>query len=570
MDATQKKVLVSAPNYQDGALSGIPCTSTNSKTVVTDQYVGLSVIDLLYDDGPKITVEEHPTFEDHVAFSLEGLGKVAAKTPPQSPQQTKRISYSYSQLLKDEKKQKLSKAINHELEDLELEVDTMMQDINAAPISKLLNLSYNRGKRSLVASQEYNHFSDQANKYGSSISQEFFYNSEIKDDDIWNAPSSSFFDEKFENEREYDTSWKTETFQRGTSSPDSLKSGACKARYAFVDQLPKKRSLAASFDRFDPIEFPATARCSRSNGNLIEESCSSTAVRGEAIAHSPSRLSTGEISKENVYAFGSPGTLGSSDGNEDPFGIFTIPESHDKASPSFSGLKSSACVVDSPPRCFTSEKFALGESHVFSDVRSWTTSPNFPPKFASFHCETPAPDLHENAGRDEDMKLEMQQDFEGNSESKEETFMVKNRCSSEKKTVGDSSTSNNHTQDCEVEKDPNLLLTRSLETMEEISSSSMKKLDKNETKVDNTKNNCDAETPLICKIANEDPSLILQSQDLILLSPLDHTTMEELSVLITAFEPRNSRLLPPIHLFLRPCFLQLPSQILSLCYRLLS
>ncbi|KAI9095062.1 hypothetical protein K1719_026526 [Acacia pycnantha] len=40
--------------------------------------------------------------------------------------------------------------------------------------------------------------------------------------------------------------------------------------------------------------------------------------------------------------------------------------------------------------------------------------------------------------------------------------------------------------------------------MEEISSLSMKKLDKNETKVDNTKNNCDAETPLVCKIANED------------------------------------------------------------------
>ncbi|KAK4278499.1 hypothetical protein QN277_016337 [Acacia crassicarpa] len=609
MDATQKKVLVSAPDYQNGALSGIPCTSTNSKMAVTDQYVGLSVIDLLYDDGPKITVEEHPTFEDHVAFSLEGLGKVVAETPPQSPQQTKRISYSYSQLLTDEKK-KLSKAIDHELEDLELEVDTMMQDINAAPISKFSNLFYNRGKRNLVASQEYNHFSDQANKYGSSISQEFFHNSEIKDDDIWNAPSSSFFDEKFQNEREYDTSWKRETFQRVTSSPDSLKSGACKARYAFEDQLPKKRSLAAAFDRFDTIEFPATyskyppekdydfyvatrARCSRSDGNfhvqsivpedvrdnsslLSEESCSSTAVRGEAIAHSPSRLSTGEIGKENVYAFGSPGNkrrsnegkcrsmpnsskqkpshsnsiieedisahsswqfgeryspvninsgdstlcqnlgakfsaLGSSDGNEDPFGIFAIPESHDKASPSFSGLKSSACVVDSPPRCFTSEKFAFGESHVFSDVRSWSTSPNFPPKFASFHCETPAPDLHENAGRDEDMKLEMQQDLEGNSESKEETFMVKNRCSSEKKAVGDSSTSNNDAQDCQVEKDPNLLLTRSLETMsslghavEEKSSSSTKKLDKNETKADNTENNCDAETPLKCKTANED------------------------------------------------------------------
>lgn len=35
--------------------------------------LGLSVIDLLYDDGPNVTVEERPTFEDHVAFSLEGL-----------------------------------------------------------------------------------------------------------------------------------------------------------------------------------------------------------------------------------------------------------------------------------------------------------------------------------------------------------------------------------------------------------------------------------------------------------------------------------------------------------------
>ncbi|XP_028805088.1 uncharacterized protein LOC114760012 [Neltuma alba] len=620
MDASQKKVLVSAPDHQNSAPSGIPSTSTNSKAV-TDQYVGLSVIDLLYDDGPKITVEEHPTFEDHLAFSLEGLGEVGAETPPHSPQQRNRISYSYSQMLRDERKKKWSKAINHELEELELEVDTMMQDINAAPISNFSNLPYKKGKRSLVTSQDYNHFNDQANKNGVSISQGFFYNSEIKDDDIWNvvkAPSSSFFDEKFENEREYDTLWKKKTFQRGNSSPGSLKSGVCKARYAFEDYLPKKRSLAAAFDGFDTIELPATyskcppendydffvatgARCSRSGGNfhvqslvpedvrdnsslLSEESCSSTAVRGEAIPHSPSRLSAGGTSEEHMYDFGSPGNKrrsnegkcrsmpnsskqkpshsnsiieedicarsswqfgeryppdnvnsgdstfgqnleakfaapGSYNGDEDPFGIFTIPESHDKASPSSSGLKSGVRPVNSPPCCFTSEKFAFGESHVFSDVRSWSTGPKFCPKFqlkgnlktvSSFHCETPSPDLQEDAaGRDEDVKLEMQQDCQGKSEIIEETFMGKNKCSSEKKTVGDSSTSNNHTQGSGVERDPNLLITESLETtkslghVEEISSMSMKKPDKNETKVDDTKNNCAAETPLKCNIANE-------------------------------------------------------------------
>ena len=62
-----------------------------------------------------------------------------------------------------------------------------MHAINAAPINNSSNLPYNRGKQSLVASQEYSHFNDKTNKHGSSMSQEFFYNSEIKDDDIWNG-----------------------------------------------------------------------------------------------------------------------------------------------------------------------------------------------------------------------------------------------------------------------------------------------------------------------------------------------------------------------------------------------
>ncbi|KAF7833841.1 uncharacterized protein G2W53_016174 [Senna tora] len=622
IEASSKKVLVSSPDYQDGALNGIPSKPSDWQTV-NDQHLGLSVIDLLSDDGPHINVEERPTFEDHVAFSLEGLGKVGTETPVHSPKQPIRVAYAYSPSLKDGKKMKFSKDVNHVLEDLELEVDTMMQDIKVASISSFPNFPFNKGKQSLETARDYKHFSDHAHKYGSSNSQEFFFNAENNNDDIWNVPCSSFFNEKFDDERQYNTSWKKKTFRMGTGSPDFLKGGICKmANYEFEDDLPKKRSSAAATEGFDMTELPASyskhqyendydlfvakgassLRCSRSDGNfnvqsivpedvtdnsslLSEESCTSTAVRSEAITHSPSRLVTRENCKEQKYAFARPGNkcrskegnfksvsnlskerlshysnsileeeLGAHDswqfkeryasvninsrdtlfchnletnfavfesnkGTEGPFNLFTAPEFKDEACPSFSGLKSGAHNANSLPCSFTSEKSAFGDSPVFSDV-SRPTSPNYSPKFQfkgniknvapSFCCETPSPGLsvQESVSKDEETKVKLQQDSCGNFELREEIFMGNNGWTSEKKMLGDNSTSDNHTQDCKGEKDTNIVMTRSLETtnsfghVEEISSS-LKKPDTHEGEVDKTQNSSDAEILIKCKIANE-------------------------------------------------------------------
>lgn len=279
-------------------------------------------------------------------------------------------------------------------------------------------------------------------------------------------------------------------------------------------------------------------------------------VRGKAITHSASRLVKTEISKEHKFASASPGNkcrskeecismsnssrkkpshysnpileeklgasaninssdtsccqnlenlafLESKNRTEDPFSVFTTHELQDKASPSFSGFKSGAHVTNSFPCSITSGKIAFGDSPVFSDVRPWPTCPKFsskpqfkgPRNVASFHCKTSSPgfSVQESVSKDEEMKVKQQKDSHGSFELREEIFMGNNGWTSEKKAVEGASTSDSHTQDCKGEKDPNVMMTQSLETthsighVEEEVSSSLKKTDKHESKVDNTK-----------------------------------------------------------------------------------
>lgn len=62
-----------------------------------------------------------------------------------------------------------------------------MQDIEAAPISGLSDFPFNRQKKSLATAPVYDHFIGHFDKYGSSISQEFFYDTENNNDDIWDG-----------------------------------------------------------------------------------------------------------------------------------------------------------------------------------------------------------------------------------------------------------------------------------------------------------------------------------------------------------------------------------------------
>ncbi|KAH1153282.1 hypothetical protein GYH30_049093 [Glycine max] len=319
----------SAPDHQNTAFNGPP----NQWKTVTDQYSEFSVMDLFCDDEPNATAEKCPTCEDHVSFSLEGLGKVGTETPVHSPEQQARNPYSYSPLQKDGRKSKLKK-LSHVLNDIEHEVDTMMQDIKVSPICSS-DYPFNKVRQSSAIVGNDKHFYDHSKRSGFSVIEEFF-KTKNRDEDLWNA-CSGFLDESFDNEMGYDTSCK-KTFQMGSKSPELLKSGAYKMEnYAFEDLLPKKWSSAIAMKEIDMSEPRSSfskdelendfdfyvASSSRLGGNfnaqnlipedvrdnsslLSEESSSRTAERGVSTAHSPSTILTGENRRKHRNGFASP------------------------------------------------------------------------------------------------------------------------------------------------------------------------------------------------------------------------------------------------------------------------
>ncbi|RDY00146.1 hypothetical protein CR513_16708, partial [Mucuna pruriens] len=362
----------SAPDHHNIAFNGSPNHWKTKKKIIRLPIILLtffllpinlslfsdsefSVIDLLCDDEPNATAKNWPTCEDHVSFSLAGLGKVGTETPVHSPEQRARIPYSYSPLQKDGRKSKLKK-LNHVLDDIELEMDTMMQDIEVSPLSSS-DFPFNKVRRSSTIVGNGKHFYDFTNKNGSFVREEFFYKTENSDEDLLNA-CSGFLDEKFDNEMGYDTSCK-KTFQMGSKSPELLKTRPYKMEnYAFDQDLhPKKwyyctrayltlwfvcirlcRSSATAMKEIDlseplssfskdelenDFDFYVASRARldgnfsaqnliledvRDNSSLLsEESSSSAAVRGESTAHSPSRILTGENRrKHSRNAFASP------------------------------------------------------------------------------------------------------------------------------------------------------------------------------------------------------------------------------------------------------------------------
>uniref|UniRef100_K7LR58 Uncharacterized protein n=1 Tax=Glycine max TaxID=3847 RepID=K7LR58_SOYBN len=81
---------------------------------------------------------------------------------------------------KDGRKSKLKK-LSHELNDIELEVDTMMQDIKVSPICSS-DYPFNKVRRSLAIVGNDKHFYDH-----NSVSEEFFNKTKNSDENLWNG-----------------------------------------------------------------------------------------------------------------------------------------------------------------------------------------------------------------------------------------------------------------------------------------------------------------------------------------------------------------------------------------------
>ncbi|XP_024927050.1 uncharacterized protein LOC107411566 isoform X3 [Ziziphus jujuba] len=248
-----KKVSSTAPDSNNNAFNGVDSAPDQWNTASEKLF---SVLDLLGDDGLNSNTEENPVPEAHVAFSVEGLGKVGMETPVHSPQQPYRtFSYGCSPRLKDARQQKSSKNLNSQLDDLDCEVDAVMQDINLPFSSSCLDFSMgivdplSSPKEKSFTVRDKLHLDNHTGKLNDYFGhRNFFEEDKSSNEDKWNAASS--FPDSFFDERVHDVTCKR---QNDGNCADNLKFGGYDmSDFAFEGPcLPIRRPAPKVTDKFD-------------------------------------------------------------------------------------------------------------------------------------------------------------------------------------------------------------------------------------------------------------------------------------------------------------------------------
>ncbi|KAM6597597.1 hypothetical protein CsatA_008121 [Cannabis sativa] len=415
------RISPSAPDSHNNALNGVDC-KRDQRTSATEQE--MSVLDLLGDDGLNGNVVENPGHEAHVAFSIEGLGKVGAETPVHSPQQTSRtFSYGISSPLKAAGRQKSSRKFNSQIDDLEFEVDAMLDGLN----DPLSNIEFSPNIVDSI-SPENNSFtvrdSWQQDNYSSKRYSAFGHGNEDK----WTG-RPTFSHHRFFDEREHEKSRKTWQSQIHDSSADHLlyrNSENDMSDFSFEGlHQPMRLSKNVTVDRaptvenildFKPETSPPDRFCFMTedaidNSSLqSEESCSSSAVRYQATGNFLSNSSRqGRRRQCNVFA-------GSGDKhafkkafanvNKDDIQQENMASGSAKRINMINNLRSKPSYPSSFQRSFGAEDISFFEgAHTTIDMNPGSDSfnQNLGTKNNSFHsdfldedpfCKFPTPKLH--------------------------------------------------------------------------------------------------------------------------------------------------------------------------------
>ncbi|XP_022732172.1 uncharacterized protein LOC111286460 isoform X3 [Durio zibethinus] len=319
-------------NHENHALNGIN-SSPDLWNAATEKQ--LSVFDMLNDEASEDSSDKSLVHEAHVAFSVEGLGKIRTETPLHSPKQQTRISSDDCSLTWNVGRQlNSSKSSKSVLNDLELEVEVMMQDNNiqlgGSPSEFSMDTmdSHGNWKPELPTvtdhMQLYSHCSNRKCSLGDT---NIFYNRRRRED-IWDA-RLSFLDDDFLHERKDDVSWEYQPhkmdrdsgdfleYEKGEISDDSfeahhmLKKRDVKATKLRSLEPPSPERTSSEVDhrfttsiglRHNPVQgnydtrdfagqldwpFLETEDAKDTLSLLSEESCSSSAVKGETINISP-------------------------------------------------------------------------------------------------------------------------------------------------------------------------------------------------------------------------------------------------------------------------------------------
>ncbi|PQQ01853.1 hypothetical protein Pyn_04906 [Prunus yedoensis var. nudiflora] len=273
--ASPKKVM---PNHNK-SFKEINSQPDNCRTGTDQQF---SVVDFFGDDGLNDYIEGSPVHEAHVAFSVEGLGKVGMETPVHSPKQPARtFTYDCSSSLNAARQPKSFK--NHKnLDDFETEMDAMMQDINMPLCSSDLEFSTNSMDSFGYSKQKLSRHDGHSGKLDSYYgSRRIFDHAENCSKDKWDeAPSYS-------------------KHQRSEYDHDFM-----------ISNGARHHTVGRSFD-FGGVTNQPDWSCfvtdERDNLSLLsEESCSSSAVRVNAIDNSLSKSTRNRSKRRHDIAYAGP------------------------------------------------------------------------------------------------------------------------------------------------------------------------------------------------------------------------------------------------------------------------
>ncbi|XP_070006508.1 uncharacterized protein [Nicotiana sylvestris] len=201
--ACPKNTSVGAPGCHAKALYN---SDDKLNPLTSSTGMQLSIIDILGDDGPSCELESS-THEGHVAFSIEGLGKVEMSTPFHSPQVPRRpLSCGRSSPPRARRKALSFDYLNRGTNGIECELDSMMVDVELPFCTSPLNRSScSRGAADLRGSAEQElldtkWFSPSDNNFTDLYTfenEEIFGKSKESSNRIWNANSSFPLPESF-------------------------------------------------------------------------------------------------------------------------------------------------------------------------------------------------------------------------------------------------------------------------------------------------------------------------------------------------------------------------------------
>ncbi|XP_020550108.1 uncharacterized protein LOC105163855 isoform X4 [Sesamum indicum] len=330
-----KKVSIHLPDHNE-VLVGNNKKVDPFKLSTTNQ---ISVIDLLGDGGGNSNEEEDSTHarEAHVAFSIEDIGKVGTETPVHSPKIAGRsFPNGFSSPEKGRRQSISSRHFDYGFHDLESPVVVMMQDIDFSPYDNSKEKpSCSRSMRNIVEypNQTFLNFGKSSpfncnvsKLQGVSGTDELIYNIQDSGRNIWNN-GPSFFDDSTDHLGQYESFCKNWVDQRNFSYDDYSHNKDLWNQDSNFEawNVQKQRSCIQRTENFDKRESPFPYRKHQNTEDLpdviisetmwyaaveidngvkdavdhfvtedardslsllSEESCSSTAVRGDAAKNS--------------------------------------------------------------------------------------------------------------------------------------------------------------------------------------------------------------------------------------------------------------------------------------------